>query len=253
MSADSAIGPVAAPQRGFGQLALQLRVSGVLAFLVLLGVVFSLLSPQFLTAQNLERHRLQCRDPGDRRGGAGASCSSPAISTSRSARSWASRPIVTADFAAQHPGIGPVLILMPLAIGGALGTINGLLVAYGRVSPLIATLGTMSLYRGLTYIYAGGQEVTSNMLPRWMIDFGRHADRRHAGARHPRRRSSSALLGALPALLSARPPHLRGRLESRRRAPFSASAPSASSSSPMSSAASSAASPGSSTRPASAR
>ena len=77
---------------------------------------------------------------------------------------------LTADFAANNPGVGPVLILMPLAIGIGLGAINGLLVAYGQVSSLIATLGTMSLYRGLTYIYAGGQEVTSSRLPRWMIE-----------------------------------------------------------------------------------
>ena len=168
MSADSAIVPVAAPQRSFGQLALKLRVSGVLAFLVILGVVFSLLSPQFLTGQNF-----------------GAIVSNAAILSIVAAAQgvvlitrnldvsvgsiMGFAAYVTADFAAQHQGIGPVLILMPLAIGGALGMINGLLVAYGRVSPLIATLGTMSLYRGLTYIYAGGQEVTSNMLPRWMI------------------------------------------------------------------------------------
>ena len=57
---------------------------------------------------------------------------------------------------------------MPLAIGAALGALNGLLVAYGRVSPLIATLGTMSVYRGLTYVYARGQEITSSSLPHWM-------------------------------------------------------------------------------------
>ena len=135
---------------------------------------------------------------------------------------------LTADFAAQHQGIGPVLVLMPLAIGGVLGMINGLLVAYGRVSPLIATLGTMSLYRGLTYIYAGGQEVTSNKLPRWMIA---SVDMRIGGV--PALVILAvvivALLGAFPPLLSARPAHLRDRLESAWRAPISACAPSASS------------------------
>ena len=75
---------------------------------------------------------------------------------------------LTADFAARHPGIGGALVLMPLVIGGALGAMNGVLVAYGRVSPLIATLGTMSIYRGLTYVYAHGQEITSSRLPHWM-------------------------------------------------------------------------------------
>ena len=63
----------------------------------------------------------------------------------------------------------PSLVLLALVIGLGLGTINGLLVAYGRVSSLIATLATMSLYRGFTYMYAHGQEVTSNKLPRWML------------------------------------------------------------------------------------
>ena len=85
---------------------------------------------------------------------------------------------LTADFAARHHGIGPILIIMPLAIGGALGAINGVLVAYGEVSPLIATLGTMSLYRGMTYIYAHGQQVTSSNLPGWM---NASADLRIAG------------------------------------------------------------------------
>jgi rhamnose transport system permease protein len=78
---------------------------------------------------------------------------------------------LTADFAAQHQGVGPILVLLPLAIGAALGAINGVLVAYGKVSPLIATLGTMSLFRGFTYIYARGQEVTSSKLPPWMNEW----------------------------------------------------------------------------------
>ena len=75
---------------------------------------------------------------------------------------------LTADFAARHPHVGLALVLLPLAIGAALGALNGLLVAYGRVSPLIATLGTMSVYRGLTYVYARGQEITASRLPPWM-------------------------------------------------------------------------------------
>ena len=96
------------------------------------------------------------------------SCSSPAISTFRSAPSWGFRPISPPISRPRHPDAGPLLMLMPLAIGAALGALNGLLVAYGRVSPLIATLGTMSVYRGLTYVYARGQEVTSSRLPHWM-------------------------------------------------------------------------------------
>jgi rhamnose transport system permease protein len=33
---------------------------------------------------------------------------------------------------------------------------NGLIIAYGRVPPIIATLGTLSVYRGMVFMYSGG-------------------------------------------------------------------------------------------------
>jgi rhamnose transport system permease protein len=155
------------PQRGLSRLVLRLRVSGVLMFLILLGTMFSVLSPQFLTVQNLS-----------------AIVSNAAILSIVAAAQavvlltrnldvsvgsiMGFAAYLTADFAAQHNDVGPILILLPLFVGGILGAFNGLLVAYGNVSPLIATLGTMSLYRGLTFIYAHGLEVTASRLPHWM-------------------------------------------------------------------------------------
>ena len=43
---------VAVPRRSFSEFALRLRVSGVLAFLLITGLIFSLLTPQFFTVQN---------------------------------------------------------------------------------------------------------------------------------------------------------------------------------------------------------
>jgi len=76
---------------------------------------------------------------------------------------------VAADYAAHHPHVGILLVVIALVMGGALGAVNGLIVAYGKVSPLVATLGTMSLFRGFTYIYAHGQEVTASNLPPWVL------------------------------------------------------------------------------------
>ena len=153
--------------KGFGQFALRFRVSGVAGFLLLLGVAFTLLRPQFITPGNL--------------GAIISNAAILAIVAAAQAVVLITRNLdvsvgsimgfsayLTADFAARHPDAGPLLMLMPLAIGAALGALNGLLVAYGRVSPLIATLGTMSVYRGLTYVYARGQEITSSRLPQWM-------------------------------------------------------------------------------------
>ena len=61
------------------------------------------------------------------------------------------------------PGI-PVWFFAPfsLAAGALLGGIGGVLVAFGKLPPLIASLGMMSAYRGLVFILSKGQWVTAN-------------------------------------------------------------------------------------------
>jgi len=156
------------PRRSLADLALRLRLSGVVVFLVLLGTVFAALSPQFLSWQNF--------------GVITSNAAILAIVAAAQATVLLTRNLdvsvgsimgfsayLSADYAASHPGVGVELLFIALALGGALGLINGLIVAYAKVSPLIATLGTMSLFRGATYIYAHGQEITSSKLPRWML------------------------------------------------------------------------------------
>jgi ribose/xylose/arabinose/galactoside ABC-type transport system permease subunit len=55
-----------------------------------------------------------------------------------------------------HWGSGPALAVTCLT-GLFLGLINGIAVALGRVSSLIMTLGTLSIYGGLANVVAGGQ------------------------------------------------------------------------------------------------
>jgi rhamnose transport system permease protein len=169
MSAEATALRVEGPQRTLGQFALRFRVSGVLAFLILLSAGFAILRPQFLTPENLSAILSNSAILMIVAGAQAVILITRNLDVSvGSIMGFAA--YLTADFAARHQGVGGALVLMPLAIGGVLGALNGLLVAYGRVSPLIATLGTMSIYRGLTYVYAHGQEVTSNRLPRWMIE-----------------------------------------------------------------------------------
>lgn len=54
-----------------------------------------------------------------------------------------------------------IAIMIGIAVGMAAGFINGFLVGKGGVLPLIATLGMMNVYRGLTYIIAGGAWVSA--------------------------------------------------------------------------------------------
>jgi rhamnose transport system permease protein len=62
----------------------------------------------------------------------------------------------------QHmPGI-PAGLFLPAgaAIGAALGLITGSLVAYGGLPPIIASIATMSVYRGIVFVMSKGAWVT---------------------------------------------------------------------------------------------
>ena len=58
-------------------------------------------------------------------------------------------------------GMNPMLaILAACFIGMGLGAVNGLVIAYGKVAPFIATLATMTIYRGLTLVYTNGNPIS---------------------------------------------------------------------------------------------
>ena len=55
----------------------------------------------------------------------------------------------------------PVAVLISLIIGTVLGIISGFLVSKGRLQPFIATLVTMTIYRGITMIYTNGKPISN--------------------------------------------------------------------------------------------
>ena len=63
-----------------------------------------------------------------------------------------------------------VAALMAVGVGALLGSVNGVIVAYGRVPAIITTLGTLALYRTLLVEYSGAQSVITSSLPQWVID-----------------------------------------------------------------------------------
>ena len=67
-----------------------------------------------------------------------------------------------------------VAILFAIGLGAALGLLNGVLVAYGRVPSLIVTFGTMAIYRSIIVAFpAGTKNVVTHDLPEWILDLGR--------------------------------------------------------------------------------
>lgn len=58
-------------------------------------------------------------------------------------------------------GVDPILAMMVgLLLGATLGAINGLIIAKGKVAPFIATLATMTIYRGVTLVYTEGRPIS---------------------------------------------------------------------------------------------
>src|SRR5690625_2053123 len=58
-------------------------------------------------------------------------------------------------------GIDPLLaIFIGLLIGLLLGAINGIIITKGKVAPFIATLATMTIFRGATLVYTDGKPIT---------------------------------------------------------------------------------------------
>ncbi|MCA9960257.1 MAG: ABC transporter permease [Anaerolineales bacterium] len=64
------------------------------------------------------------------------------------------------------PGISPVVaLLLGMLLGAILGSLNGVIITAGKVPPIIATLGTLSIYRGMVFLYSGGTWINSFEMP----------------------------------------------------------------------------------------
>jgi len=69
-----------------------------------------------------------------------------------------------------NPGFNIYLgTLLGILIGATLGAINGVLIAWVKIPPVITTLGTLSVYRGLVFIVSGGRQIDPNHIPTELI------------------------------------------------------------------------------------
>jgi rhamnose transport system permease protein len=66
-----------------------------------------------------------------------------------------------------------VAVLMAIGIGMVMGSINGVLVAYGKVPSIITTIGTLALFRTVLVEYSNAQTVLTAKLPKWIVELPR--------------------------------------------------------------------------------
>lgn len=82
--------------------------------------------------------------------------------------------MIVASLNQAYPGIAvPVLILLAIAIGAALGAINGALIWLLRLPSIVVTLGTLSIYRGAVFLVSHGKWVNSNAMSPAFLGFVR--------------------------------------------------------------------------------
>jgi rhamnose transport system permease protein len=73
----------------------------------------------------------------------------------------------------EYPGI-PIVVVFGLGLlaGAALGLINGVLVAFGKVPALVITLGTLYVYRGIVLTWAGSDRINAGDMPKAFLELG---------------------------------------------------------------------------------
>ncbi len=83
---------------------------------------------------------------------------------------------LTGDFLATFGSAGPIAAIgIAIVAGAVLGSINGALVAFGGVPAIIATLGTLAVFRTAMGLYAGGIDITVDRLPDWVLEFNQRS------------------------------------------------------------------------------
>lgn len=132
--------------------------SALLALVVTI-ILFSILESSYLSVANLTTIITQAVTYGLM--GIGMTC---VIITGGIDLSVGSALALTACIGAQLAKAGlpiPIWVVVCLALGFLLGAINGFLVGVLKLQPFVATMGTMSIYRGISYIITGGFPVLS--------------------------------------------------------------------------------------------
>lgn len=75
-----------------------------------------------------------------------------------------------------HPEL-PMVVIIGAALlwGSALGAFNGILVWKIGIPPIVVTLGTLTIYRGLTFVMSGGAWVNADKMSPAFIEFQRQS------------------------------------------------------------------------------
>jgi rhamnose transport system permease protein len=141
------------------------REVGLLGFIILLSIAVQIRNPSFLTLENLNDMITNTAILSILAVGMMLVIITRGIDLSIGA-TLALSGMISALFVGAAPNLHPIwAILLGTVIGVISGGILGLIISKGGVLPIIATLGMMYIFRGLTFMVSGGKWVSAHQMP----------------------------------------------------------------------------------------
>lgn len=139
-----------------------LQVAGILPILLLIGILFTILTPNFLTPGNIVNILRQASINIVLATGMTFVILTGGIDLSIGSILGVSA--VVGVLTSLLPGIGVLAVPAALLTGLVLGLLNGALIAFLELPPFIVTLGALTALRGVAYLVANGTTVINRNL-----------------------------------------------------------------------------------------
>ncbi len=147
---------------------LQMREVTILGVIIVLAVVLSLTTKNFLSASNISNTLLGLSGIAIISIGMTMVIVTGGIDVSVGS-SLGIAAVVAGKLLMMHAS-APVIVICALLAGFAVGMLNGVLISYGKIPPIIVTLGTMNIIRALLFGILGGRWVSG--VPRTIAPLG---------------------------------------------------------------------------------
>ncbi len=141
------------------------RDAGLLGFIIALSVLVQILNPSFLSLENLADMAKNTAILSILSVGMMLVIITRGIDLSIGATLALSGMVAASTVAMWRDTHPLVAITLGIGIGLACGSIVGVLVARGKVLPIIASLGLMNIFRGITFLVSDGKWISANQMP----------------------------------------------------------------------------------------
>jgi len=129
----------------------------LLGALVVIAIVFQILNPNYLTQANFKAIALLVAPIGVMSAGQTLVVLLGAMDISVGAQAGVNSCICAIAFTAWGNSFASMAVA--ILLGVVMGILNGIIIVYGRINPIVATLGGLAAYKGVAQVITGGKAV----------------------------------------------------------------------------------------------